>query len=258
MAQTSIWIIKLDDDEGAAQQAARSLQPYGLAIKGQRWSQDPKAWLVSADEAAQAGAAVVLLTGTVTAEQQRATARGLALFRLCLQTRRQRPINGFFLSGPLAAPSDAHGTALLQDWTPLEGGAWPARLTARAHAPKAPDWPVQLGLYAHERLGVWLETHPQPGRTAPGALVGVSGNAAAIDFHAVGPAGQLPERTVNEYELQGLEFDAAGQHYMAWAVQNTIAPDHRYFVRLDGEPDRLAIGTLPDGTPGDVSLITVG
>ncbi len=258
MADKCAWFINLEDNDTAARLAAGQLGPYGLAVKGQRWPAEDQAWLASAQEAADAGAAVVLVIGASARHAEPAVRRGLALFRLSLQTRLNRAINGFVLmtDQPGASQTPAR-TSILGDWIPLDGARWQAKVVARAHAPVAPAWPVRLGLHAHERLGIWLETHPAPGTTAPGALLGVAGNDAAIDFHAVGPAGGMPERTVNEYELQGLQFEAGGQAFSAWGLRNAIAPDHRYYVRLDGEPDTLAVGTLPDGEPGDVSLIAV-
>ncbi|MER1967077.1 hypothetical protein [Castellaniella sp. GW247-6E4] len=260
MADKCAWFINLDENDTAARLAAAQLGPYGLAVKGQRWPTEDKAWLSSAQEAADAGAAVVLAIGSPARQAEGAVRRGLALFRLALQTRLGRPVNGFALvtGEPDGAGDASMGNAILGDWARLDGTRWQAKVVARAHAPIAPPWPVRLGLHAHERLGIWLETHPAPGKTAAGALVGVAGNAAKIDFHAVGPAGGMPERSVNEYELQGLQFEAAGQAFQAWGLRNAIAPDHSYYVRLDGEPDTLAIGALPDGELEDVSLIAMG
>lgn len=260
MADKCAWLINLGTDDKAAQAAAVLLGPYGLTIKGQRWPADKQAWLGSAQEAAEAGAAVVLVVGPAAQYAQPAIRRGLALFRLSLQSRCRRPVNGYtlFTDDPAAADSPRAGYAVLNDWACINGTRWQAKVVARAHAPVAASWPARLGLHAHERLGVWLETHPSPGSTSPGALVGVAGNEARIDFHAVGPAGGMPQRTVNEYELQGLQFEAGGLSFQAWGLRNAIPADHSYYVRLDGEPDTLAIGTLPEGEPGDVSLITLG
>jgi|SRR5690606_27593291 len=260
MADKCAWFINLDEDDTAARLTATQLGPYGLTVKGQRWPAEDKAWLASAQEAADAGAAVVLVIGSPARQADRTVRRSLALFRLALQTRLGRTVNGFTL---LTGESDQAGNpaanpAVLGDYLPLDGTRWQAKVVARAHAPVAPSWPARLGLHAHERLGIWLETHPAPGQTASGALVGVAGNAAKIDFHAVGPAGRLPDRTVNEYELQGIQFEAGGQAFDAWGLRNTLPPGDSYYVRLDGEPDTLAIGSLPAGELEAVSLITLG
>ncbi|MCZ4329808.1 hypothetical protein [Castellaniella denitrificans] len=258
MANTCAWFINLSDDEGTAQAAARQLQPYGLPVKGQRWPQG-LSWLAAAQEAAAADAAVIVLIGDAQRFADPGLRRDLALFRLMLHSRAGRPLNGFtLLSGePPSAAGRKTELSVLDDWEPLSGN-WPAKLVARAHAPIAPAWPVHLGLHAHERLGVWLETHPHAGGATDGALVGVSGHDAKIDFHAVGPKGGLPSTTDNQYEIKGLQFTAAGTAFEAWGLRNPIAPDERYYVRLEGDPDLIALGTLPDGELQDVTLIRLG
>jgi hypothetical protein len=260
MTDACAWFITLGENNAFAQTAARTLATYGLPVKGQRWPlTDESAWVASAQEAAQANAAVLVITGTHEQFNQPHVRRSLSLFRLSLQTRRQRPVNGIVLlsdagSGAPVAPPSPHA-GVLDDWTIAGAQNWQAKAVARAHAPIASRLPVRLGLHAHDRLGIWLEVHPCPDQTAAGALVGVSGNNATISFHAVGPSGGLPERTVNEYELQGVTFDAAGASFHAWALQNSIPVQNSYFIRLEGEPDLLAIGTLPEGRIEDVHLI---
>ncbi|NLY28323.1 MAG: hypothetical protein GX049_12410 [Alcaligenaceae bacterium] len=264
MSTPVAWFITVEDTHTPASRAAGQLGPYGLTVKGQRWPENQSlGWLVSAQEAASAQAGVVVVAVSAVQWANPELRRSLALFRLALQTLRQRWINGFILltgdSSKAATdqPDTTTFTTLLNDWTPLEGSTWPARVVARAHAPVAPKWPVRLNLHGHERLGVWLETHPVPLESSRGALVGVSGNQASIGFHAVGPKGRLPDRSINEYELKGLQFQAGNHDFTAWALQNPLAPDQSYFVRLDGEPDFLAVGSLPEGSPDDVSLIAL-
>lgn len=259
MSDLCAWIITLGSNEAPAHAAAAQLGSYGLAPKGQRWPTEAQAWIASAQEAAQANAAIVIVVGSVEAFNDTATRRDLALFRLALQTRRQRAVNGIaLLSGDATKVTRENGSAVLDDWLIATDSRWPAKAVARAHAPVAPAWPVRLGIHAQERLGVWLEVHPNPSQTASGALLGVSGNDAGISFHAVGSAGALPERTVNEYELQGLKFTAAQKPFDAWAVQNTLTPEQSYYVRLEGSPDWLAVGSLPNGEPDDVHLFRLG
>lgn len=258
MTEKCAWFINLSDDEHAAQAAAQQLKPYGLPIRGQRWPQG-LTWLAATQEAASANAAVIVIFGPASRYADPALRRDLAMFRLMLQTQTGRAINGFtLLTGDApATPQATSRMAILDDWTPLPEG-WPAKLVARAHAPITPSWPVQLGLHAHERLGVWLAAHPQPGHTSPGALVGVAGEQSKIDFHAVGPKGNLPVNTDNQYELRGLQFTVADTAFEAWGLRNPIPADARYYVRLEGDPDLLAIGSLPDGEPDDVTLIRLG
>lgn len=259
MSDKCAWIINLGQDDAAAHRAALQLAPYGLQPKGQRWrAGEDKAWIASAHEAAQENTAVVILTGPASALTDPGVCSELALFRLALQTLRGVPVNGMsLLEGEPVPATQFSANGLLEDWLTVVEGNWPAKAVARAHAPIAPKWPVRLQMHAHDRLGAWLEVHPAPGSVAQGACVGVAGDGASIDFHAVGPAGGLPERSVNEYELQGLKFEIAELQFEAWALQNEIADDHGYFVRIEGLPRFLAIGSLPQGQLEDVHLLSL-
>jgi hypothetical protein len=259
MAERCAWLIGVGSVDAAAQLAASQLRSYGLSLKGQKWPTDEKqAWLASAQEAAGAGARLILIIATPEDYQKPALRRELALFRLFLQTLVKSPVDGLvILTDPAKAAevqTDLPGTALLGDFEIVQGANWQAKAVARLHAPRKPKWPVRFGVYAQEKLGVWLEVKPEPGNTTSGCLVGVSGNASNISFHAVGDAGRLPEKSVNEYEIKGIEFESVGQKFTAWALQNALTPAQAYYVRLEGEPDVLAIGTLPGGELSDVDL----
>jgi hypothetical protein len=235
------------------------LTQYGLTPKGQRWPTDNEtAWMTSAQEAAEANAAIVILIGSAQELASEKNRRDLALFRLSLQTLQRKAVNGLALVSGEPLPGDVPKRAgVLTDWLSPTDARWPARAVARAHAPVAPKWPARLGLYAQERLGVWLEVHPAPYETSSGALAGVSGNEASISFHATGPAGALPERSINEYELQGLKFNIGDLVFEAWGLQNTLAPEHSYYVRIEGKPDYLAVGSLPNGQLEEVHVISL-
>jgi hypothetical protein len=259
MTDKCAWIINFGQNDNAAKAAAMQLAQYGLTPKGQTWATGrADEWLPSAHEAAQQNTAVVILTGPAAALADPAVRRDLALFRLVLQTQRRSTVNGLsLLAGDHETPAQNSRLGLLDDWLEPADARWAARAVARAHAPVAPKWPVRLGLHAQERIGNWLEIHPTPDETASGALVGVSGNEASISFHAVGAAGALPERSVNEYELQGITFEVGERAFTAWGLQNQIATDQSYYVRIEGKPDVLAIGDLPGGQLEDVTLISI-
>jgi hypothetical protein len=262
MADKCAWMIVWGDGlDAQAQSVAAVARQYGLVVKGQRWPTNEKqAWLASADEALQANAAVILLVTTPAAFVHSDVRRTLSLFRLLLQTRLARRVDGFvFAYGEPAEPDvgpKSAGVAVLGDWaTVAPGDRWAARAVARAFAPSKSNLPVRLAIFAQERLGVWLEVRPTLAEEIAGCLAGISGNGAKITFHAVGSAGHLPDRTVNEFELKGIRFEAVGHSFEAWGLQNKIASDQSYFVRLDGEPDYLAIATLPDGELSEIDCV---
>ncbi len=259
MAERCAWLIGVGSVDAASQLVASQLRAYGMKLKGQKWPMGEKqAWLASAQEAAGAGAGLILIVSTPEDYQKPDVRRDLALFRLFLQTLVKSPVDGLVIltdpSKVSEVQSDLPGTAILGDFEIVQGTGWQAKAVARLHAPRKPKWPVRLGLYAEEKLGVWVEVKPQPSEATSGCLVGVSGNESNISFHAVGQAGRLPEKSVNEYEMKGIEFESAGQKFTAWALQNTLTPTDAYYVRLEREPDALAIGTMPEGEVSDVDI----
>lgn len=262
MAEQCAWLIAWGEGvDPAAQLVAGAARQYGLTVKGQHWPEkEQQAWLVSAQEAAQANASVVLLVIPAALYAKPETRRALALFRLLLQSLRKRQIDAVVLpqgERPAQDPAQARpGVGVLDDWLVVgPTGKWVARAVARAHAPAKSSLPLQLSVYAQERLGVWFELRPQTTEVLQGMLAGVSGAGADITFHAVGPSGRLPDKSVNEYELRGLKFDALGMEFKAWGLQNHLDSKQSYFIRLEGEPDVLAFGELPGGEPSDVDFV---
>ena len=259
MADKTVWLITLGEVDVIAQSVAQGLRAYGLTVEGQRWPVDqPQIWMPSAQEAFQAHASLIVLVADPVLYANPGVRRSLALFRIALETYLNRRVDGFVLPSDDSAVTEAltgPGTLYLADWIIPTTPTWIAKAVARVHSPSRNPLPVRIGLYAHERLGVWLEVSKEPAAECEGFLVGVSGNDAKIDFHAVGPSGKLPDRSVNEYELQGLTFDVGGLSFVAWGVQNRFGERDSYFVRLDGEPDYLAIGHLPGGELSEVDLV---
>lgn len=260
MVDRCAWIIGIGEVEPVAQLVARQLKPYGVNIKGQKWPLGEKQpWLGSAQEAAGAGAHVVIIVASTESYNDKDLRRELSLFRIMLQTLLKQPVAGFvILTNPtneLESTAPFFGINILNDWEVVSGTTWPAKVVARLNVARKLNWPIKLEIFAQEKLGVWLSVNPQPGSIMHGCVVGVSGNNADIDFHAVGPTGRLPERSVNEYELKGIEFDIDNQHFKAWALQNTISPEDAYYVRLENEPDIIAVGSLPSGEIVDLNLL---
>ena len=263
MADQCVWIIKLGEVEQLAQLVAAGLMGYGLQVKGQKWpTEEPQAWLPSAQEAATGDAGLVVLVADPSLFANPNLRRSLALFRLSLQTRKNRKIDGFvFFQGemPDLKDSASYCHRVLEDWLTVDPKTnWLAKAVARLHVPTQDKLPIAIGLHAHERLGVWLEVRRNPAAESNGCFAGVSGQDVKIDFHAVGPKGRLPSRTVNEYELQGIKFDYMGLCFDAWGLQNALSPDHSYYVRLEGEPVYIAAGELPNGEIMGVDLVCLG
>ena len=263
MAANCVWIITVGEVGPLSQIVASGLKTYGLDVQGQRWPVDEsQAWLTSAQEAASSRAALVVLVVDPSLYQKADIRRGLALFRLSLQTRIDRLVDGFIVfQGPPPelelGVSNCH--RVLEDWQVVDPEtSWLAKAVARMHVPSKLGTPIKLGLHAHERLGVWFEIARNPPIAQKGSVAGVSGENVQIDFHAVGPKGRLPNRTVNEYEIQGMKFDYQGLSFEAWGLQNTLTEDESYYIRVEGEPSYISAGELPNGEMTEVDLVCLG
>jgi hypothetical protein len=85
-------------------------------------------------------------------------------------------------------------------------------------------------------------------------MFGVAG--AEITFHAVGPTGSLPPKTVLNYPMQGLKLEMGGKEYLAWAAQNELNAETSYFVKVEGYPESILFG--PYSTEQEANVFVVG
>jgi hypothetical protein len=262
MADKTAWLIAMGEGvDPVAQIAAAELRKYGVQVKGQHWPlKEKQAWLASADEAAQANAGLIILVTTPELYGSAEIKKSLSLFRLYLQTKLGRQLDGIVhLVGEIDPskhifPSGQH---VLGNWWLPGAEKWVAKAVARLHAPSKSSLPIVFRAYGQERLGVWLEVRPQPGQAIQGCFLGVAGDGAKITFHAVGEGARLPERTVNEFESKGIKFEIAGTEFEAWGLQNNLAVQDSYFVRIEGEPSEIAVGAMPGGELSEVDVVSL-
>ena len=58
-----------------------------------------------------------------------------------------------------------------------------------------------------------------------------------------------------ERSHRGLKLTANEREFTAWGTGNRLTPADSYFVRLDGLPDALVFGPLPDGDAADLFVL---
>lgn len=253
----TVWVTALAKDEARVKTVMGELKKYGFAPNGHFWvdNLEKMAWLGAREEMKKAKPSLWLVLASDQDLAAPSLRYGLSLMALSTQaasgagfptavlTSGKAPADAAALPGPL------RGALPLADATP----AWQAKLVALASKPAAPDArDYRLDVYGDPSIGQWFEVGPTQGAWK-GAMFGVAG--AEITFHAVGPKGRLPERTVLEYEQKGIELTLGAKKFTAWAVKNQVEAGHSYYLRVKGEPEAVLFSEYAEGQEAEVHTV---
>ena len=119
----------------------------------------------------------------------------------------------------------------------VSSSAYGVKLVASLHKTIAAVYPpYRLDVYGIPQIGQWFEVGPRDS-SWKGVIFGC--DEPLITFHAVGPAGQLPEKTTLNYAQKGLKIALGDTEYDGWAVQNELDSETSYFVKVDGNPESI-------------------
>ena len=246
-----IWITALEQSDQAAVQALMGqLKPLGLGAAGHFWTDDLAhfAWAGPGEELAHPDTGAWVILGSASTLARPAIRQGLALLALDIQSRKGPGFPIFLLGGPFPDLPGPLGDAQV---LPPAASNLGVKLVAAAHRPLPADArDYRLALHVPTGLGLWFEVGPAAGRTWRGALFGLSDGS--IDLHAVGPQGHLPQRTVLEYPMKGLELEAGGVRHTAWAVRNVLEAGQSYFLRVKDPGGSIVFGALPEEDQADL------
>ncbi|MDE3019821.1 MAG: hypothetical protein KGO52_07075 [Nitrospirota bacterium] len=250
----TVWVTALAKDEARVQQVMGQLKTYGLAPNGHFWidNLEKMAWMGARDEMKNSKAALWLVLASEKELAQPSIRYGLSLMALSTYAANGTGFPVVLLSSgkeavaPATLPTPLRGATVWSDTAP----AWQAKLVAQVNKPQAQvAQDYRLDVYGDPNLGQWFEVGPAQG-TWTGAMFGVAG--AEITFHAVGPKGKLPERTVLEYEQKGFELALGDKKFTAWALKNVVEASQSYFVRVKGQPDSLLFSQYAEGQDAEV------
>jgi len=255
-----VWITALDGPEKATAQVQTllgGLRTYGLDGNGHFWTDDLKnmAWMGPREKLEDKNTALWVILGSKASLEPKSVRYGLSLLTLGMRSTRGYGFPVVVLDtgdgiDPATLPGPLRGAEVL----PFSGPPWGAKLAARAGTPVKPlETGYRIDVFAQTSIGVWLEIGPAGETVWEGAMAGVTGGG--IDFHAVGPAGRLPEKATLEYPLQGLTLKLGEKDYTAWAVKNRLDGASSYFVRLTGEPEGLVFGPFEAGDDAGMFVV---
>ncbi|WP_319762552.1 hypothetical protein [Maridesulfovibrio sp.] len=243
----SVFISILEKDEAKGKGLFQTVTRYGLGVNGHFWSDnlEKMEWAGPVGEMDKPEVGVWLIKGGKASYENPDIRFGLGLLAAAVQARRGHgfPILCICDDGdldPATLPTMLRGADVVDE------AKLGVKLAAKANIPiKKVDLEHRFDLYPLPSLGLWIEVGPAPGHQWKGALLGVSGGD--IEAHGVGPAGQLPQKCVLNYPMQGLKMEQGGKDFIGWAVKNELAENESYFVKVSGTPDALVFGEFPEG-----------
>lgn len=247
MAQKKVWVTWMPAEETAytPQHIVGLLGKYGLEVAGSKWVDDLQrmAWLdLETTLLDPSKADLWLIASDDTSLQKSSNRYALSLITAAVQEERGErfPILSLGLETAL---NSATMPTFLRSVPCLHATdqGWPAKVVAAAFTPpKGAFFDFRFGVRAHPLFGQWFEVGPRTEQWR-GAMFGVTGDGT-ITHHAVGPKTQVPERTILEYQIQGMQVQIGTTTFTAWSVQNILGPEDSYYVRVEGSPQKIIVG----------------
>lgn len=253
----TIWVTSLDASQDPIKKLISRMKTYGLEVQGHFWKDDLKkmTWMAARDNLIDAKASLWAILGSDDELLAADTLYGLSLLAITVQAQRGLHFPIMILQTRGKSISSEHLS------TPLKGAetisasdaGLGAKLVAKVHKPAKPvSSEYHMDVYGNEQIGQWFEVRPQNSRW-PGVMFGVTG--AEIAFHAVGPCGSLPAKTVLNYPMEGLKLEMGGKEYTAWAAQNELDTETSYFIKVEGFPESIVFGAYSEEEAAEIFVV---
>ncbi len=252
-----IWLTSLSPAGDGVRKLMGRIKKYGLEVQGHFWEDDLEkaAWITPRQELIDPRIALWAILGSEEDLRKPEFRYGLSLLAITVRANRGAGLPVVVLQTD-GEPLDSDTlTTPLQNVDVLSAAnpALGAKLTAKVHAPAKEAVPgYRMDIYGNEQIGQWFEVGPREERW-PGAMFGASG--AEIAFHAVGPGGSLPDKSVLNYPMKGLKLGLGEKEYTAWAAQNELDPGASYFIKVEGFPESILFGPYSTGESADLFVV---
>ncbi len=253
----TLWVTSLGDSQDPVKTFMSQMKTYGLEVKGHFWKDDLQkmAWLAARESIIDSKNCMWVILGSDEELLAPDTLYGLSLLAITVQAQQglSFPILILQTEGELVTSEQMSTPLQGADVMLLSDAGLGAKLVAKVHTPPKPvSSEYQLDIIGGEHIGQWFEVRPVKS-SWPGVMFGVAD--AEIAFHAVGPAGSLPSKTVLNYPMQGLKLEMGEKEYTAWAAQNELDDETSYFVKVDGFPESILFGSYSTEEATDVFVL---
>jgi len=240
-------------------QLAAVVQKFGLAMEGHVWEDDNKKmpWIQAREAVTHPDIGLWVIVASGEDLNNTSIAYGLSMLAVIVQAERGggMPIIILQSGGESIAPAALPTPLQAVDLLPLEDSTLGAKLVARMHGThKAMESEYLLNIHGNDQVGQWFELRPQH-KSWPGVIFGVAG--AEIAFQAVGPQGKLPEKSVLEYPVQGIQIGLGEKEVVAWSVRNELDAQTSYYVKVEGSPDTIVFGPYAEGQVADLFVVNL-
>ncbi len=253
-----IWLSSLVRSEDLVKKLIGQFKTYGLEANGHFWENDLEkvSWIKARDELVEKKIALWAIVGSDMDFHNPDYLYGLSLLAITAQAARgiDFPIVLLQTEGDVIQPDSLP--------TPLKGAdifltssvTLGPKMVSRVHGVSGKEMTpgYRLDLYGNEHIGQWFEIGPRDS-SWPGGMFAVAD--AQIAFHAVGPKGSLPGKSVLNYPMEGLKLNLGGKEYTAWAVQNMLDPETSYFVKVLGFPGSILFGPYSNEEDAEVFIV---
>lgn len=251
-----IWLSSLEPSKETVQSIMGLLTKYGLGLDGHFWEDDLEkmAWSKPRKEILEKDVSMWLIHSSAGSLAKPSVRYGLSLLALTVQAARGLNFPIVFLQeGDEAIVKESLPTSL-SGCNVLEGsGSYGAKIIAALHKPVSQLFPdYRLDVYGISQVGQWFEVGPRAG-CWKGVIFGTS--PEGISMHAVGPAGQLPEKSTLNYPQKGIKLNIGEKAFDGWGVQNELDMEISYYLKVDSHPESIVFCPYSQDDEADAYVI---
>ena len=254
-----LWITAMVSAKDKISQLTAVVKKFGLAMEGHIWEDDNQKmpWIQAKDAVTHPDIGLWAIVVSGEDLESPSITYGLSMLAVIVQAERGSGFPILLLQAggepidPAALPTPLQAVDVL----PLEDSGLGAKLVARVHGThKTMDLEYLLNIHGNDQVGQWFELRPQH-ESWPGVIFGAAG--AEIAFQAVGPRGKLPEKSVLEYPVQGIQLGLGEKEVVAWSVRNELDAQTAYYAKVEGSPDAIVFGPYTEGQAADLFVVSL-